>query len=48
MQLDVHYKDVTFETLNRPDFLDAIRLTFPGIDWKKAHEEFQAAGEQEN
>jgi hypothetical protein len=25
MQLDVHYKDVTFETLNRPDFLDAIR-----------------------
>jgi hypothetical protein len=47
MQLDVHYKDVTFETLNRPDFLDAIREAFPGIDWKKAHEEFRAAGEKE-
>ncbi len=48
MQLDVHYKDVTFETLNRPDFLDAIREAFPRIDWKKAYEEFQAAGETEN
>jgi hypothetical protein len=47
MQLDVHYKDVTFETLNRPDFLDAIREAFPGIDWEKAYEEFRAAGEKE-
>jgi hypothetical protein len=48
MQLDIHYKDVTFETLNRSDFLDAIREAFPRIDWKKAHEEFQAAGEKED
>ena len=48
MQLDVHYKDVTFETLNRKDFLDAIKATFPRIDWQKAYEEFRAAGENKN
>ena len=45
MQLEVHFKDVTFETLNREDFLDAIKEAFPRIDWDKAHEEFSAAGE---
>ncbi len=48
MQLDVHYKDVTFETLNRQDFLDAIQEAFPRVDWEKAYEEFQAAGEKES
>ena len=48
MQLDVHYKDVTFETLNREDFLDAIKAAFPRIDWEKAYEEFRAAGENKN
>jgi len=46
MQLDVRYKDVTFETLNREDFLDAIKKAFPRIDWDKAYTEFRAAGEK--
>ena len=47
MQLDVRYKDVTFETLNKEDFLEAIKEAFPDIDWDKAHKEFRAAGEKE-
>lgn len=47
MQLDVRYKDVTFETLNRDDFLDAIKSAFPLVDWDKAHDEFRAAGEDD-
>ncbi len=47
MQLDVHYKDVTFETLNRKDFLDAIKEAFPRVDWDKAYKEFRAAAEKE-
>jgi hypothetical protein len=46
MQLDVRYKDVTFETLNREDFLGAVKDAFPKIDWEKAYEEFRAAGEK--
>lgn len=46
MQLDVRYKDVTFETLNRKDFLDAIKEAFSRIDWDKAYNEFRAAGEK--
>jgi hypothetical protein len=45
MQLDVRYKDVTFETLNRPDCLESIKDAFPRVDWDKAYEEFIAAGE---
>jgi hypothetical protein len=48
MQLDVHYKDVTFETLNRQDFLDAIQAAFPRVNWEKAYEEFRAAGEKQS
>lgn len=47
MQLDVRYKDVTFETLNREDFLKAVKAAYPKIDWDKAYEEFRAAGEKE-
>lgn len=47
MQLDVHYKDVTFETLNRPDFLESVKAAFPRVDWDKAYAEFRAAGETE-
>jgi hypothetical protein len=47
MQLDVRYKDVTFETLNQEDFLGAIKVAYPGIDWEKAYKEFRAAGEKE-
>ena len=46
MQLDVHYKDVTFETLNRDDFVKAIKKAFPHVDWDKAYSEFRAAGEK--
>jgi hypothetical protein len=46
MQLDVCYKDVTFETLNREAFLDAVRTAFPHFDWDKAYEDFRAAGEK--
>jgi hypothetical protein len=47
MQLEVRYKDVTFETLNREDFLEAVKAAFPEIDWEKTYEEFRAAGEKE-
>ncbi|MFQ5853717.1 MAG: hypothetical protein ACE5JU_24425, partial [Candidatus Binatia bacterium] len=46
MQLDVRYKDVTFETLNQPDFLDSIKAAFPKFDWDKTYQEFRAAGER--
>jgi hypothetical protein len=44
MQLEVRYKDVTFETLNGKDFLDAVKVAFPNLDWDKAYEDFRAAG----
>ncbi len=47
MQLDVRYKDVTFETLNRKDFLESVKAAFPRVDWDKAYAEFRAAGEAE-
>jgi hypothetical protein len=45
MILEDRYKDVTFETLNRPDFLDSVKTAFPRINWDKAYNEFKAAGE---
>lgn len=45
MKLEERYKDVTFETLNRDDFLDSVKNAFPGVDWEKAYREFQAAGQ---
>ena len=45
MQLDVNYKDVTFETLNCKEFIDAIKEVFPHIDWDQAYSDFLAAGE---
>lgn len=45
MRLDERYKDVTFETLNREDFLKSVKEAFPSVDWDKAYEEFRAAGE---
>jgi hypothetical protein len=45
MKLEDRYKDVTFETLNQPDFLDAVKQAFPLVDWEKAYSEFKAAGE---
>lgn len=45
MDLDVDYKDVTYETLKDPRFLEAIRTAFPGQNWDKAFNEFKAVGE---
>ena len=45
MQLDVNYKDVTFETLNCKEFIDAIKEAFPHIDWDQAYSDYLAAGE---
>lgn len=45
MELEQTYKDVTFETLNKPDFVQSLRKAFPAVDWNKAYDEFQAAGE---
>ena len=45
MSLEVRYKDVTFETLNRADFLDSVKEAFPAVDWEKTYTEFKAAGE---
>lgn len=44
MKLDERYKDVTFETLNRKDFLESVKDAFPNVDWDKAYDEFRAAG----
>jgi len=45
MRLEDRYKDVTFETLNQPAFLDAVKQAFPRVNWDKAYSEFKAAGE---
>ena len=46
MELVQTYKDVTFETLNRKDFLPLIQEAFPTVNWEKAYKEFRAAGEK--
>ena len=48
MKLDERYKDVTFETLNRDDFLKSVKVSFPQVNWDRAYEEFKAAGQSEN
>lgn len=48
MRLEERYKDVTFETLNREDFLDSVKDAFPSVDWEKAYLEFKAAGQRKS
>jgi hypothetical protein len=45
MRLEERFKDVTFETLNRKDFLQSVKEAFPVVDWDKAYAEFRAVGE---
>ncbi|MBV5328719.1 MAG: hypothetical protein JZU65_14000 [Chlorobium sp.] len=45
MKIEILFKDVTFETLNREDFLESVIKAFPRIDWDKTYNEFKAAGE---
>ena len=42
IKLDVRYKDVTYETLNEKEFIDAVKDKFP-LDWDRIYEEFLAA-----
>ncbi|HEY8162364.1 MAG TPA: hypothetical protein VIF34_08875 [Methylocystis sp.] len=48
MNLEVHYKDMTFETLNEDGFLGAVKKSFDGVDWGIPYNEFKAAGEKES
>ena len=48
MILDVQYKDVTFETLNKPDFIASVKDAFPDQNWDKVYKEFRAAGEKKS
>jgi len=50
MKLEVRFKDVTFETLNRTDFLKSVKDAFKDstVNWDKAYEEFKAAGESQD
>lgn len=43
MKLDVNFKGITYETLNNPDFADAVREEFKAIDWEKPFHEYDAA-----
>lgn len=45
MSLEERYKDVTFETLNQPNFLSALKEALPKLNWDKAYQEFMAAGQ---
>ena len=45
MVLEVRFKDVTFETLNHPEFFEAVKKAYPRVNWEKAYQEFKAAGE---
>jgi hypothetical protein len=45
MKLEVSFKDVTFETLNDPDFFERLKKEYPEIDWTKPYEDFRAMGE---
>ena len=46
MELIQTYKDVTFETLNRKEFLLLVQKAFSAVNWEKAYNEIRAAGEK--
>lgn len=48
MTLEITFKEATFETLNRPDFLDSVKKAYPNVNWDKAYSEFRAAGERKH
>ncbi len=47
MKLEKRYKDVTYDTLNREDFWESVKVAFPDEDWGKAYSDFLAAGERD-
>jgi len=48
MKLDERYKDVTFETLKRDDFLASVKAAFPRVDWVKPYADFRAVAEKQD
>jgi len=46
MRLEVQFRDVTYETLIEPGFIDSIRKAYPHVDWEKPFAEFNAAKER--
>lgn len=48
MRLEAQFKDVTWETLNDPDFGTALRKAFEDVDWDKPFHDYKAAGESKN
>jgi hypothetical protein len=47
MTLDMQYKDVTFETLNAPGFLQGLKKAYPRVPWDKPYRDFLATGQIE-
>jgi hypothetical protein len=45
MELEDRYKDITYETLKNPEFLEQVRKLFPHVNWAGVCEEYKAAGE---
>jgi hypothetical protein len=43
MDLDVQFKDVTYETLTEDGFAEKLRKAYPHVDWDKPFAEFDAA-----
>lgn len=43
MQLEVQFRDVTYETLNEDGFAESLREAYPHVDWDKPFDEFDAA-----
>jgi hypothetical protein len=49
MEIRYDFKDLTYETLNKKDFLDNVRREFKYENWDKAYQEsIAAAGKIEN
>jgi hypothetical protein len=45
MEIRYEFKDLTYETLNKKDFLDNVKKAFKYESWDKAHSEYLAASE---
>jgi hypothetical protein len=46
MELDVQFRDVTYETLKDVGFVEKLREAYPHVDWDKPFTEFEAARER--
>ena len=46
MELEVQFRDVTYETLNEEGFREARKKAYPHVDWDRPYEQFQAARER--